>query len=82
MLSLSADASGITFSSSISLPNSVGFGGARVRDYLLLPQMQRWGVGEVGFFFDRPSLYQNKPTERTPAQAEFFKRALDNMSLW
>ena len=48
----------------------------------LLPQMQRWGVGEVGVFFDWPSLYQNKPTERTPAQAECFKRALDNMSLW
>ena len=48
----------------------------------LLPQMQRWGVGEVGVFFDWPSLYQDKPTERTPAQAECFKRALDNMSLW
>ena len=48
----------------------------------LLPQMQRWGVGEVGVFFDWPSLYQNKPTERTPAQAECFNRALANMSLW
>jgi hypothetical protein len=48
----------------------------------LLPQMQRWGVGEVGVFFDWPSLYQDKPMERTPAQAECFKRALDNMSLW
>ena len=48
----------------------------------LLPQMQRWGVGEVGVFFDWPSLYQDKPTERTPAQDECFKRALDNMSLW
>ena len=48
----------------------------------LLPQMQRWGVGEVGVFFDWPSLYQNKPTERTPAQAECFRRALANMSLW
>jgi hypothetical protein len=48
----------------------------------LLPQMQRWGVGEVGVFFDWPSLYQNKPTERTPAQVECFNRALANMSLW
>ena len=48
----------------------------------LLPQMQRWGVGELGVFFDWPSLYQNKPTERAPAQAECFNRALANMSLW
>ena len=34
----------------------------------LLPKLERWGVAEMGIFFDWASLYQNKPVPRTPPQ--------------
>ena len=41
-----------------------------------LPLFAAWGFEDVGVFFDFSSLYQNKPTPRTPAQQQSFKRAL------
>ena len=41
-----------------------------------LPLYAAWGFEDVGVFFDFASLYQNKPTPRTPTQQQSFQRAL------
>ena len=47
-----------------------------------LPCYARWGLKDVGVFFDFASLYQNKPQPRTAEQDAAFKRALGGMSMW
>ena len=43
---------------------------------------ERWGLDDVGVFFDWSSLYQNHPVPRTDAQDAIFRAALQNMSIW